>query len=52
MPKLRKTTQKQVVIHALEAYFAHQQENGALLDAANRTFAEWDNPEDAVYDKL
>ncbi|MBM3737736.1 MAG: hypothetical protein FJW39_18305 [Acidobacteria bacterium] len=48
----QKTTQKDIVVDAIEAYIAQKQESQALLDAANRSFAEWDNPEDAVYDHL
>lgn len=47
-----RTSQKAIVVEALSAYFANRQEDFALLDAANRTFAEWDNEEDKVYDSL
>ena len=45
-------TQKEVVIRALEAFFADKQENRLLLRAAEKSFAEWDNPEDEVYNDL
>ena len=45
-------SQKALVIEALEAYFSHRFENRFLLRAAEQTFQEWDNPDDAVYDKL
>ena len=45
-------SQKAVVVEALEGYFADRQETRMLLLAADRTFAEWDNPDDAVYDTL
>ena len=34
-----RTTQKQIVIEALEAHFSHKQENRVLLDAATLMFA-------------
>jgi hypothetical protein len=48
----RRTTQKAIVAEALQQYFARDQENEFIRRAADRSFAEWDNPEDAVYDKL
>jgi hypothetical protein len=48
----QKSTQKQLIVDALTAYFAEKQENHALLDAAARTFTEWHSPEDVVYDAL
>ena len=47
-----RTTQKAIVVEALTAYFAHKQENLALLMAADKAFTEWDNEEDQVYDSL
>jgi len=47
-----RTTQKAIVVEALTAYFAHKQENLALLMAADKAFAEWGNEEDQVYDSL
>ena len=45
-------TQKAVLVEALTGYFADRQETRLLLAAADRAFAEWDNPDDAVYDTL
>ncbi len=45
-------SQKEVVARALEAYFAHEAESAFLLDTATQAFAEWDNPEDEVYNRL
>jgi hypothetical protein len=46
------TTQKAIVIDALEAYFAHKLESAFLLKAAEDVFREWDNEDDQVYDSL
>ena len=46
------TTQKAVVMHALEAYFAHTLESTFLLKAAEQSFQEWDNEDDQVYDSF
>ena len=48
----RKTTQKAILAEALSAYFSHRQEELALLMAAEKSFAEWENEEDRVYDTL
>ena len=48
----RRTSQKAVLTEALTAYFSQRQEEMALLTAADRSFAEWDNEEDRVYDTL
>ncbi len=45
-------SQKHILIEALEAYFSHQFESRMLLRAAEKSFADWDNPEDDVYNKL
>jgi hypothetical protein len=45
-------TQKEVVVRALEAFFADKLENRMLLMAAERSFAEWNNPEDEIYNDL
>jgi hypothetical protein len=47
-----RTSQKSIVVEALSAYFANRQKHSALLDAANQTFADWDNEDDKVYDSL
>ncbi len=49
---MQKTTQKAIVVEALTAYFSQRQETLALWQAAARTFAEWENEEDRVYDAL
>ena len=48
----QRTTQKAIVIDALEAYFAHKLESAFLLKAAEKVFHEWDNEDDQVYDTL
>ncbi len=48
----QRTTQKGIVIDALTAYLSQKQKNLALLLAADKSFAEWDNEEDQVYDTL
>jgi hypothetical protein len=44
------TTQKALFVEAMEAFLAQRQENAVLLDAAKRTFIEWESEEDKVYD--
>lgn len=46
------TSMKEVLIRALESYFAHRLETKALLKASESVFSEWDNPLDSDYDKL
>jgi len=48
----QKTTQKAIVVEALTAFFSHRQEALALLQAADSSFAEWENEQDRVYDTL
>jgi hypothetical protein len=49
----RRTTQKSVLTDALTAYLSQRQEEMALLlTAADKSFGEWDNEEDRVYDTL
>lgn len=43
---------KDVLVKALESYFAHRLETRALLKASESVFEDWDNPLDADYDKL
>ncbi len=45
-------TQKDVVAEALEAYFSHHAESALILRLAASSFAEWDNAEDEVYNRL
>jgi hypothetical protein len=44
------TSQKDILVRALESYFSHQVEQAMISEAAERTFAEWDNQEDEIYD--
>lgn len=46
------TSIREVLIRALESYFAHRLETRALLKASEKVFEEWDNPQDADYDRL
>lgn len=43
---------KDVVVHALEAYFFHRLETRALMRASESVFEEWNNPLDSEYDDL
>lgn len=43
---------KEVLTRALEAYFADRLETNALAKLAESSFAEWDDPRDAEYDRL
>ncbi|MBI3534686.1 MAG: hypothetical protein HY072_04285 [Deltaproteobacteria bacterium] len=45
-------SQKSIILEALEAYFLHHLENKLLLKAAEKTFTEWNNPDDEIYNKL
>jgi hypothetical protein len=47
-----RTTQKAIVVEALTAYLSQKQENLALLLAADKSFADWDNEDDQIYDTL
>jgi hypothetical protein len=46
------STMREVVIRALESYFAQRLETKALLHASESAFSEWDNPQDSDYDRL
>lgn len=46
------TSQKAILVSALEAYFSNRLENSFLASAAHRSFTEWDNSEDSIYDTL
>lgn len=48
----RDTTIKDVMVRALEAYFADRLETKALAKLAESSFGEWDDPRDAEYDHL
>lgn len=43
---------KEVLIRALEGYFAHRLETKALQKAAEKVFEEWNDPRDSEYDDL
>lgn len=45
-------SQKDVVAEALEAYFAHHSESAFIAKLAESSFAEWDNPDDEIYNSL
>ncbi len=47
-----KKTQKEIVVKALEAYFADKIDSKLILKAAEKSFAEWDNPEDEIYNNI
>lgn len=46
------SSMKDVLVKALEGYFAHRLETKALLKASESVFEAWDNPLDSEYDKL
>ena len=46
------TSMKEVLVKALESYFAHRLETKALLTASESVFEEWNDPRDSDYDKL
>lgn len=45
-----KSTQKGIVVQALESYFANKLESSLLIKTADQMFKEWDNEEDSIYD--
>lgn len=46
------STVKEVLVTALESYFAHKLETKALQRAAKEIFEEWNDPRDSDYDNL
>jgi len=48
----RDTSVKEVLVRALESYFADRLETKALAKIAEASFCEWDDPRDADYDRL
>lgn len=48
----RDTSVKEVLVSALETYFADKLETKALNLLAEASFTEWDDPRDAEYDRL
>lgn len=47
-----KDSQKAIVVKSLKAYFAEKLDTALVSRAAEKAFAEWNNPEDEIYDKL
>ncbi|MBI2604500.1 MAG: hypothetical protein HYW49_00320 [Deltaproteobacteria bacterium] len=45
-------SQKTILVTALEAYFSSQMENRMLLKAAEKSFKEWENEDDEIYNDL
>ncbi len=45
-------SQKTILVTALEAYFSSQLENRMLLKAAEKSFQEWENEDDEIYNDL
>jgi len=48
----RNTSVKEVLLTALEAYFAPHPGTNALAGLSERTFTEWDDPRDSAYDRM
>lgn len=48
----KSTSMREVLITALESYFAHKLENRSLSKLTESVFEEWDDPKEAEYDKL
>lgn len=48
----RDTSVKEVLVTALEAYFADRLETKALARLAESAFTEWGDPRDSEYDRL
>jgi hypothetical protein len=46
------SSMKDVLIAALDVYFAERLETNALAKVAETAFEEWNNPLDAEYDRL
>ena len=46
------TSIREVLITALETYFAHKLENKGLSKLAESAFDEWDDPKESEYDHL
>lgn len=42
---------REIVTEALRVYFSNRRENRAVIRLAEEAFAEWDNPQDAEYDR-
>jgi len=50
LPPNERRQQKAILADALAAYFSNRQEELAPLMVAEKSFAEWENEEDQVYD--
>lgn len=48
----KETTVKQVLVTALESYFAHRLEAKALQRMTESVFEEWEDPKESEYDRL
>jgi len=48
----RETSMREILIRALEGYFAHRLETSALEKASEGVFEEWNDPKDSEYDAL
>lgn len=48
----KETSMREVLIQALEGYFAHRLETKALAKASEAVFKEWNDPRDSEYDDL
>jgi len=46
------TSVREVVISALESYFAHRLESKAMNSASDNIFDEWNDEKDSQYDNL
>lgn len=46
------TTIREVLITALESYFAHRLENKTIQDASESVFEEWSDSKESDYDRL
>lgn len=46
------SSMRDVLVRALEGYFAHRLETKALLKASESVFEEWNDPLDSDYDDL
>ena len=45
-------SQKSILVEALKRYLSDPQEEQFMLSAADKSFTEWSNPEDDIYDTL
>jgi hypothetical protein len=45
-------SQKSILVEALKRYLSDAQEDQFILSAADKSFAEWSNPEDDIFDPI